>query len=202
MHVGASNTTGVGRQDDRPVHLRQLREPLRAERGVEKEAARADVEHVRPIAHYDEGAHFRLYDAIEPFAQRRSRCDLGERGLQRRTSSGDHAPSLGRPFLRRSGVRTETSGTEGVADVSHWHQLEPVDGLADGGRHERSTEAETSRFGQATRCLTDVTDLAAEPNFPAGDHRRRHRSTGSRRGEGETEGEVASRFDQPDTADG
>ncbi len=60
----------VGREDDRAVHLRQLGQPLRAERGVEQEPARADVEHLGPVADDDERAHLRLEHAVEALAQR------------------------------------------------------------------------------------------------------------------------------------
>ena len=63
----------VGRQDDGAVHLRQLRQPLRAELGVEQEAARADREHLGTVADDDQRAHLRLQDAVESLAERRAR---------------------------------------------------------------------------------------------------------------------------------
>ena len=73
VDVGAGDPAGVGGEDDGAVHLRQLREALRAERGVEQEAARADVQHLGPVAHHDQAAHLRLEDAVEPRTQRRAR---------------------------------------------------------------------------------------------------------------------------------
>ena len=53
VHVGPGDAAGVGGQDDGAVHLGQLGEPLRAEGGVEQEPARADVEHLGPVADDD-----------------------------------------------------------------------------------------------------------------------------------------------------
>ena len=56
VHVGPGDAGGVAGQDDGPVHLRQLGEALRAELGVEQEAARADGQHARAVSHHDQGA--------------------------------------------------------------------------------------------------------------------------------------------------
>jgi hypothetical protein len=81
---------GVGGQDDRAVHLGQLGQPLGAERGVEEEAAGADVEHLGPVADDDQGTLARLQDAVEPLAERLSRRDRPqsvEHGVLRRAST-------------------------------------------------------------------------------------------------------------------
>ena len=57
VHVGPGDAAGVGGQDDGAVHLGQLGQALRAEGGVEQEAARADVEHLGTVAHDDQRAH-------------------------------------------------------------------------------------------------------------------------------------------------
>ncbi len=44
VHIGSGDPGGVGGEDDGAVHLGQLRQPLRAELGVEQEPARADRE--------------------------------------------------------------------------------------------------------------------------------------------------------------
>src|SRR4028119_80393 len=76
-------TAGGGCQDDGPVHLGQLREPLGAELGVEQEAARADGQHLGPVAHDDEPAHVGLEDPVEPLTERLTGGDhrqcIGER---------------------------------------------------------------------------------------------------------------------------
>ena len=74
VHVRARDAGAVGGEDDRAVHLRQLGQPLGRELGVEQEAARADVQHLGPVADDDERAHLRLRMRSIPFAQRRSRA--------------------------------------------------------------------------------------------------------------------------------
>ena len=88
VHVGPGDAAGVAGEDDGAVHLRQLRQALRAEGGVEQEPARADVEHFGPVADDDERAHARLQDAVEALAQGGARRDGGERVEQ-----GDAAPA-------------------------------------------------------------------------------------------------------------
>ena len=70
-------------QDDGPVHLGQLGEPLGAELGVEQEAAGADGEHRRVVAHHDQGAPLGLEDPVEPVPQRRARGHERQRLDQR-----------------------------------------------------------------------------------------------------------------------
>jgi len=89
--VSAGDARRVGREDDRPVHLRQLRQALRRELGVEQEASRADLEHLGTVADDDEGAHVRLEDAVEALAQGPSGRDPGERVDERCTRPGQHA---------------------------------------------------------------------------------------------------------------
>ena len=78
-------------EDDRPVHLRQLRQPLRAEGGVEQEAAGADVEHLGAVADDDQRAHAGLQDAVEALAERPARRDRSERVEQRDAAARSHA---------------------------------------------------------------------------------------------------------------
>ena len=75
-------------QDDGAVHLGQLGQALRAEGGVEQEAARADGQHLGAVAHHDEGAHLGLHDAVEPLPQGRARRHLGERAVERQLRRG------------------------------------------------------------------------------------------------------------------
>ena len=102
VHVGPGDAAGVGGEDDGAVHLRQLRQPLRAERGVEQEAARADVEHVGTVAHDDQGAHAGLQDAVEAGAQRRARAPprRARRGARRCAEGPSH--SMARDRTERS----------------------------------------------------------------------------------------------------
>ena len=62
-----------------PSILASSRRPLGAERGVEQEPARADVEHVGTVADDDQGAHARLQDAVETLAQGLAGRDRGQR---------------------------------------------------------------------------------------------------------------------------
>ena len=64
---------GVGRHDDGPVQLGQLRQPLGRELGVEEEAAGADGQHVGVVTDHDEGAPIGEQHPLEPVAQRLSR---------------------------------------------------------------------------------------------------------------------------------
>ena len=70
VDVGPGDPARVVRQDDRPVHLRELGEPLRAELGVEQEPPGADREDLRAVPNQDESSHVGLEDAVQPFAQR------------------------------------------------------------------------------------------------------------------------------------
>jgi hypothetical protein len=79
VHVGPGDAAGIGGEDDGAVHLGQLGEPLGAEGGVEEEAARADVEHLGPVADHDERAHVGLQDPVETLAQGLARCHDGQR---------------------------------------------------------------------------------------------------------------------------
>jgi len=72
VDVGPGDPASVRRQDDRPVHLRQLGEALRSELGVEEETARADAEHLGTVPDDDERAHLRLQDAVDALPQRRA----------------------------------------------------------------------------------------------------------------------------------
>ena len=94
VDVGAGDAAGVAGQDDGAVHLGQLGQPLRAEGGVEQEAARADRQHLRTVADDHERAHLRPHDAVEPLAQGLARCDLGE-GAVEGIAPGCHDGSLG-----------------------------------------------------------------------------------------------------------
>ena len=93
VHVGPGDAAGVGGQDDGAVHLGQLGQALRAERGVEQEAARADVEHLGAVADHDERAHVGLQDAVEALAQRLPGRDRGERVEHARRCGGEPRPS-------------------------------------------------------------------------------------------------------------
>ena len=98
VDVGPGDAPGVRRQDDRPVHLGQLRQALRAELGVEQEAPRADVEHFRAVADDDQRAHVGLQDAVEAFPERAARSDRGQRLDHGRVGPRKHACIvLGRP---------------------------------------------------------------------------------------------------------
>ena len=102
VHVGPGDPGGVGRQDDRTVHLGQLRQALGAELGVQQEPSRADGEHRRVVADHDERAPLGLQDPVEPLAQRRARCDQGQRlGQRLRARSTTAASYRRRPERRR-----------------------------------------------------------------------------------------------------
>ena len=82
VHVGARDPGAVGGEDDRAVHLGQLREALRRELGVEEEAAGADVQDGGSIADDDERAHLRLQDAVDTLTQRSARSHQPQRGVE------------------------------------------------------------------------------------------------------------------------
>ena len=74
-----------------------------AELGVEQEAARADGQDVRPVAHDDQRAQVGLQDAVEPFAQRLAGGDGARASIiaaLRRWASGDPASADVNPSFR------------------------------------------------------------------------------------------------------
>ena len=103
VHVGAGDAAGVAGQDDGAVHLRQLREALRAEGGVEQEPAGADVQHLGAVADHDQPAHLRLEDAVEPRTQRRAGGDDAERRHELGRSARRHRTML--PVVRCAPAR-------------------------------------------------------------------------------------------------
>ena len=70
VDVGPGDPVTVGGQDDRPVHLGQLGQPLRAERGVDEESSAADGEHLGIVVDDDQGAALGAHDAFDPRPQR------------------------------------------------------------------------------------------------------------------------------------
>ena len=72
VHVGPGDPAAVVGDDDRAVHLRQLRQPLRAERGVDEESARADRQHLGIVAEHEQRAGLGANDTVDAVAQRRS----------------------------------------------------------------------------------------------------------------------------------
>ena len=90
VHVGPGDAAAVAGQDDGAVHLRHLVQALRAEPGVEQEAARADVEHVGPVADDDQGPLAGLPDPIEALAQGLTRRDERQSGEHRCAGGGGH----------------------------------------------------------------------------------------------------------------
>ena len=84
VHVGASDTRGIGRQDDGTIHLGQLGQTLGRVFGVEKKTAGADRQDVWPVADNDERAGFRPENTIQPIAQRLTGRNEANRALQER----------------------------------------------------------------------------------------------------------------------
>ena len=78
----ARATRAVGGEDDRAVHLGQLRQALRRELGVEQEPAGADVQDGGPVADDDERAHLRLQDAVDALPQRSAGGHEPQRGVE------------------------------------------------------------------------------------------------------------------------
>ena len=210
VHVGAGDAAGVGGQDDGAVHLGQLREPLRAEGGVEQEPAGADVEHLGPVAHHDQAAHLRLEDPVEPVAQRRAGRDDAERRHELGRCGGAPSPDVtGRPVVdcwasrrlrrrvgvRRSSVQTSRTASSRVAtrSTSMPGQLERR-----AGRHDRAPEPEARRLRQPASGLVHLAQLATEADLAArhdvGGHRRR---PDPRRRERERQREVGARARPP-----
>ena len=166
VHVGPGDAAGVGGQDDGAVHLRQLRQALRAEGGVEQEAARADVQHVGTVADDDERAHARLEDAVEAGAQRA--CPA------RRPPSADRSSALRLGAIPQCYVG-EADSFRGA--LRRRHEPSEVDRLGEGGGPQEldarraggraggddgPAEAEAGRLGQPAGGLVDLAQLAAE----------------------------------------
>ena len=82
VDVGTRDASAVRGEDDRAVHLGQLRQALRRELGVEQESARADVQDRGSVADDDERAHLRLQDAVDSLAQRGPRRHESQRGVE------------------------------------------------------------------------------------------------------------------------
>ena len=98
VDVGPGDAAAVGGDDDRTVHLRQLRQPLRAVRRVDEEAAGTDREHVGAVAQHEQRAGLRPHDPVDAVAQWRSGRHASERIahlLVGGTESGLHGPILG-----------------------------------------------------------------------------------------------------------
>ena len=83
VDVGASDPAAVGGDDDGAVHLRQLGQALRAERGVDEESAGADRQHVGLVVEHQQRSGFGSHDAVDPVTQR---CSGRPRGRARRAS--------------------------------------------------------------------------------------------------------------------
>ena len=79
MHVGAGDAAGVAREDDRAVHLRQLREALGTVGRVDEEAAGADGQHVGAVRHHEQRARLGAHDTLDAVTQRRTRGDTRQR---------------------------------------------------------------------------------------------------------------------------
>ena len=91
-----------GGQDDGPVHLGQLGQPLGAELGVEQEAARADGEHARAVAHHHQGAALGPQDPVESVTERPAGSRHGQGVTERRALTGGHRRMVAVPDQRRS----------------------------------------------------------------------------------------------------
>jgi hypothetical protein len=104
VHVRPRDPRAVGGEDDRAVHLGQLREPLGCELGVEEETAGADPEHLGPVADEDERSHVGLENPVDALAQGRSRRDQPQRDVERVRSE------LSQHHLRDDTLRRSWSG--------------------------------------------------------------------------------------------
>ena len=75
VDIGARDASRIGRQDHRPVHLRQLREPLRTELGIEEEPPRTDRQDLGAVTDDEQKAALGLQHALDAVAQRLTRRD-------------------------------------------------------------------------------------------------------------------------------
>ena len=74
VDVGPGDAAAVGGDDDGAVHLGQLGQALRAVRGVDEEAARADGQHVGAVVEDEQRAGLGPHDPVDAVAQRRARA--------------------------------------------------------------------------------------------------------------------------------
>ena len=187
-----------------PSIFASSRQPLRAERGVEQEAARADVEHLGPVAHDDERAHARLQDAVEALAQRRARAR--PRRARRACATlrrGRHRPASGRPSTCAEPDAPLDAPSAQPSRRRHASRRCPAAAVGRRARDDRPAEAEPGRLGQPARRLATWRSSPPRPTSPHAT-----RSSGERRGrvqrrrDGERDGEVGARLDDPHAADG
>ena len=151
MDVGPGDAVGVGGQDDGPVHLGQLRQPLRAELGVEEEPARADRQHVGPVAHHE---------------QERPDWPAG-RARGRRAAVGPAQPGPGRRPWPSSVAPPPPHGTRRPARLS-------AHAAAGSARRSRATwsapgaPSGDAPVASATAWATDRTCTTSIPGGPSG----------------------------------
>ena len=213
VDVGPGDPRGVGGQDDRAVHLGQLRQPLRAELGVEQEPAGADGEHHRVVPHHHQGAPLGLEDAVETGAQRRARGHQCQRFDQRLAAVVDHGGIV--PGRQCRAIRTgwPAGGPRGLlrapqaegrgdrfghrAHPDHARHAGPLGGRR---RYQRPGEAQSGRLGQTAPAARNLADLAGQADLAEGDQVGRERDAGRGRGHRQGQGQVGGGLDRPDTA--
>src|SRR5690606_23744830 len=180
MHVGPGDAAGVAGEADRHVHLRQLRQALGAEGGVEQAPARADVEHLGAVANDDERAHVRLEDAVDALAQRRSGCHRSESRTELPARPTRHVAIVVRGGARavvptvvlcapwvlggRQSVAASTSRTRASASAIVWGRATRM--ASGGGGAERGTTAcvKPRRSASASRRSVRLTWRSSPPS--------------------------------------
>ena len=198
VDVGPGDAAGVGGQDDGAVHLRQLGQALRAVGGVEQEAARADVQHLGPVADDDERAHAGLEDAVEALAERRAGRHGGER-----VEEADAAWRAGMAEC----VLAAHSPTRAPAAIGRRvgrpaAACMPAGPSGADARHDRPAEAQPGRLGEPPGEVAHLAHLAAEADLAADDEVVGQGRPARDETSGQGEGQVGRRLEHPHATGG
>ena len=208
VHVGPGDAGGVGGQDDGAVHLGQLGEALGVILGVEEEAAGADGEHGRVVAHEDQRPVLRLQDPVEALAERGARRDQRQRVVQRLAAAGtvDHPGIVPGPFRRPASERPGPGLPPACA-----RRAPPCPPARPRGRLAHGqVEAGTSALVKPARCASarrrsapgTVRTSPASPSSPKATRSAGRAPAGDDRRHGQRDGEVGRRLGDRDAADG
>ena len=178
VDVGPGDAAAVGRDDDGAVHLGQLGQPLRAVRGVDEEAARADGQHSGPSSTHEQGA--RPWPARPGRCRRAAACPVRPwpaRRASRRWRRGTGWPSVDpREAARPSGRRRSTrpSDADGGQRLGHACCTRDERRCRRTAGDDAGTMARRNpmrrRLGEAPPGVGDLADLAAEADLADHDH--------------------------------
>ena len=179
VDVGAGDAAGVGGEDDGAVHLRQLGQPLRAEGGVEQEAARADGEHLGPVADDDQRAHVACRMRSRPSRNGGARARQPEGPAPGRAATRRHRrdPSaVDGPRHHRVAASTSLRALRRGRAPRRASPARNARGSTHAGRRLRHDGCSKPSAGPRppAGCLPDLAELAAEPDFAESDEIGQH----------------------------